>query len=378
MVRKRVLFTIPSLEEGGAERVLVNLLGKLDYNRFEVDLCVVENRGIFFNQIPEQVKLITVFNSSLVCKILVNFHIRFNINRLYKWIVNRRITGNYHVGISFLDSSFTDILFFLDNKITKRIAWVHSGYQTYHNFGKFYQGAYKDRIIQNRYSKLDHIVFVSNDSRQEFEGIFTCKTLKSVIYNVLDTEKICKLSDYPIDEKFDDSIINIIALGVLLPVKGYDLLINAALLLKNDDLKFKIRILGNGYLEHELLSQIESLDLEDFVELKGFHINPYPFLKQSDIFVMTSLSEGLPTALGEAMILGLPVVVTDCSGCRELVAEGQYGMMTDKTAEGIYHGLRTMINNSELREFYKQKSRERAEVFDDDAIMEKIYSVMDY
>lgn len=89
MVRKRVLFTIPSLEEGGAERVLVNLLGKLDYNRFEVDLCVVENRGIFFNQIPEQVKLITVFNSSLVCKILVNFHIRFNINRLYKWIVNR-------------------------------------------------------------------------------------------------------------------------------------------------------------------------------------------------------------------------------------------------------------------------------------------------
>jgi len=377
MVRKRVLFIIPSLEEGGAERVLVNLLGKIDYNRYEVDLCVVENRGIFFNQIPEQVRLITIFNSSFFCKILVNFHIRFNINRLYKWIVNRRITGNYHVGISFLDSSFTDILFFLDNKISKRIAWVHSGYQTYHNFGKFYRGGYKDRILQHRYSKLDHIIFVSNDSMLEFEEIFVCKTRKSVIYNVMDTEKIRKLSDYPIDEKFDDSIINIIALGVLLPVKGYDLLINAALLLKNDDLKFKIRILGNGYLEHELLSKIESLDLEDFVELKGFHINPYPFLKQSDIFVMTSLSEGLPTALGEAMILGLPVVVTDCSGCRELVAEGQYGMMTNKTAEGIYHGLRTMINNSELRKFYKQKSRERAEIFDDDAIMEKVYSVMD-
>lgn len=378
MVRKRVLFIIPSLEEGGAERVLVNLLGKLDYNRYEVDLCVVENRGIFLNQIPQQVKLVTIFNSSLFCKILVNLHIRFNINRLYKWIVNSRIPGNYHIGISFLDSSFTDILFFLDDKISKRIAWVHSSYQTYNNFGKFYKGPYKDRLVQKRYGKLDHIIFVSNDSMQEFEEIFVIKTPKSVIYNVLDTKKIYKLADYPINEEFDENLINIIAMGVLLPVKGYDLLIKAASLLKKDGLKFKIRILGNGFLEQELLLLIKNLELEDVIELKGFHINPYPFLKQSDVFVMTSLSEGLPTALGEAMILGLPVVVTDCSGCRELVDEGQYGVMADKTAEGIYSGLKTLINNSELRSFYGRKSRERAEIFDDEVILEKVYSIIDY
>lgn len=372
------MFIIPSLEEGGAERVLVNLLGKLDYNRYEVDLCVVENRGIFLNQIPQQVKLVTIFNSSLFCKILVNLHIRFNINWLYKWIVNSRIPGNYHIGISFLDSSFTDILFFLDDKISKRIAWVHSSYQTYNNFGKFYKGAYKDRLVQKRYGKLDHIIFVSNDSMQEFEEIFVIKTPKSVIYNVLDTKKIYKLADYPINEEFDENLINIIAMGVLLPVKGYDLLIKAASLLKKDGLRFKIRILGNGFLEQELLLLIKNLELEDVIELKGFHINPYPFLKQSDVFVMTSLSEGLPTALGEAMILGLPVVVTDCSGCRELVDEGQYGVMADKTAEGIYSGLKTLINNSELRSFYGRKSRERAEIFDDEVILEKVYSIIDY
>lgn len=372
MARIKILFIIPSLEEGGAERVLVNLLGKLDYNRYEVDLCVVENRGIFFNQIPEQVKLITVFDSSLVCKILVNFHIRFNINRLYKWIVNRRIPGNYHVGISFLDSSFTDILFFLDNKISKRIAWVHSSYQTYHNFGKFYQGAYKDRIIQNRYSKLDHIVFVSNDSKREFESIFGFFNSMQVIYNILDIKRIKMLAEVKPESWFRKDTVNIIALGVLIPVKGYDLLIRAARLLKNDRLNFQINIFGNGYLERELKDLVVNQGLEKEVLLRGYYDNPYPYLKMSDIFVMTSVSEGLPTALCEAMILGLPVLVTDCSGCRELIDHGEYGLMVSKSSEEVYLGLKKLILSEELRAYYSGRSIDRAIVFDDDAILERI------
>ncbi len=376
MIKKKILIIIPSLEEGGAERVLVNLLNKLDYERLEVDLCVVEKRGIYFNEVPQDVRVITIFNNELICKIFNGLHVKYNLNCLYKWYANRVVRSNYDIGISFLDSSFTDILFFLNKKIEKKIAWVHSSYQTYINFKKFFTNRYKERLIRKRYSQLDTIIFVSEDSKKEFRTIFGDFHSMEVIYNLIDADAVINKSKELIAEHFDKDVVNIIALGVLLPVKGYDRLIRAAQMLKQENLRFKIRILGNGYLEKELQELIKQLEVEDFVELKGFHYNPYPFLRLSQIFVMTSLSEGLPTALCEAMILGLPSVVTDCSGCRELVGYGEYGVMTEQSAESIFQGLKDLITKKDQQIYYKKKSLERAEIFNDNAILEKIYQVI--
>ena len=84
----RILFIIPSLEEGGAERVLVNLLKKFDFDRYEVDLCVVEKRGIYFGEIPAQVKVITLFSNELTCKVFNGLHVRYNFNFTYRWLAN--------------------------------------------------------------------------------------------------------------------------------------------------------------------------------------------------------------------------------------------------------------------------------------------------
>ncbi len=374
--KQKILFIIPSLEEGGAERVLVNLLKRFDFQRFEVDLCVVEKRGIYFGEIPSQVNVITFFKNQFVCKVFNGLHVRFNINLVYKWIANQKIKGNYDVGISFLDSAYTDILFFLRGKVSERISWVHSSYQTYLNFGKFYTGAYKERIIANRYRKLDKIVFVSNDSKREFEEIFGQYPGMSVIYNMIDAEGVREKAEDPLPVPFDADVTNIVALGVLLPVKGYDKLIRAAGLLKNDGIRFKLRILGNGDLENELKLLVKELDLDKEVELLGFHYNPFPYLKQSDVFVMTSVSEGLPTALIEAMILGLPAVVTDCSGCREIVGRGEFGIMTPQTDDGIYQGLKDAISSPSKQTYFRKKSLERAALFDDSLILQQVYNLL--
>ncbi|MHC1775897.1 MAG: glycosyltransferase [Lentimicrobium sp.] len=374
--KQKILFIIPSLEEGGAERVLVNLLNKFDYQRFEVDLCVVEKRGIYFGEIPPQIKIITLFNNKFVCKIFNGLHVRYNISLLYKWIANRKIKSSYDIGISFLDSAYTDILFFLKDKISRKISWIHSSYQTYQNFGKFYTGAYKERIIANRYSKLDNIVFVSNDSKKEFEEIFGQFPGMSVIYNMIDAKGVKKKAEEPLPAPFEADVANIVALGVLLPVKGYDKLIRAARLLKNDGVRFKLRILGNGDLENELKLLVRELDLEKEVELPGFHYNPFPFLKHSDVFAMTSVSEGLPTALIEAMILGLPTVVTDCSGCREIAGRGEFGIMTPQTDAGIYQGLKEAINSPSIQTYFRKKSLERAALFDDSLILQQVYDLL--
>ena len=374
----KILFIIPSLEEGGAERVLVNLLKRFDYSRFRVDLFVVEKRGIYFDELPSQVEVFTLFNNEFLCKIFNGLHVRFNFNFVYRWLTCRKIRGHYDAGISFLDSGYTDILFFLKSRITRKVSWVHSSYQTYRNFEKFYTGAYKKRVIKHRYSKLDTIVFVSNDSKMEFEGIFGHFPSMKVIYNMIDASGVRYKAEAPVSESFDSNVTNIIALGVLLPVKGYDKLIRAARLLKDDGIRFRIRILGNGDLENELRTLVKDLDLENEVILSGFINNPFPYLKLSDIFVMTSVSEGLPTALCEAMILGLPAVVTDCSGCRELVGSGQYGMMVKQSAVSIYRGLKEMIAMPEKQAYFRKKSLERAEVFNDDAILEQVYELLEF
>ncbi|MDZ7693181.1 MAG: glycosyltransferase [Balneolaceae bacterium] len=110
-------------------------------------------------------------------------------------------------------------------------------------------------------------------------------------------------------------------------------------------------------------NQISEQGLENYVSLLGFKKNPYPFILHSDIFVMSSLSEGLPTVLCEAMILGIPPVVTNCSGCRGLVDYGTYGLMTKPTPESLFGGLKSMIDDSELRYLYSQKAKKRSKLF---------------
>ncbi len=375
--RLKVLFLIHSLEEGGAERVLTNMLKMFDFTRFEVHLCVVENRGVYFKEVPEKVKVIRLFNHILLSRILIKLHVKFNMNLYLRLLVNAQVREHYDVGISFLDSAYTDFLFFLGKKIKRKITWVHSSYKTYSNFGRFYKGAYKKRITRNRYGKLDEIVFVSNDSRKEFEEIFGRMRSTRVILNLLNIEEINTRSNMKLDVSFDPKVANIVAVGVLLPVKGYEKLIQAAMLLKEENLKFKIRILGNGDLEESLHALIRDLGLEEEVELCGFKFNPYPYMNQSDIFVMTSVSEGWPTSLCEAFVLELPVVVTDCSGCRELVANGEYGIMVQQSAVAIAEGLKQLIEKPEKLQYYQKRSAARKLIFDDEVILTQVYDLIE-
>ncbi|KAF5029992.1 N,N'-diacetylbacillosaminyl-diphospho-undecaprenol alpha-1,3-N-acetylgalactosaminyltransferase [anaerobic digester metagenome] len=100
-------------------------------------------------------------------------------------------------------------------------------------------------------------------------------------------------------------------------------------------------------------------------------------MQHSDIFVMTSISEGWPTALCEAFILELPVVVTDCSGCRELVANGEYGIMVQQSAVAIAEGLKQLIIKPEKLEYYKQRAAARKLIFNDEIILNQVYELIE-
>lgn len=371
-----ILFIIPSLEGGGAERVLLNILLAFDYNKYNVDLYLGNNSGVYNQDIPAEINVNIVFPNPLIEKFSIILHRRFNISLLAKFFMNRNITGPYDIGISFIDSYYTDFLIFLGDKVKRKITWIHASYKSYINYYRYYKGGYKKRLTKSRYGKLDKIVFVSNDSRNEFTEIFGAVKKSEVIYNFLDIENIRRKSLQPMEAINGDKIVKIVASGSLIPVKAYDKLIIAAKKLHDDGYKFKIVILGDGCLKKKLLKLISVEGLTDCIELAGFKTNPYPIMKAADIFVMTSKSEALPTALCEAMVLGLPCLVTDCSGCREISGNGEYAIMTGQSALEICDGLKALISDKGLRHKYREKSLQRSIIFNDNDTLRKIYSLL--
>lgn len=373
--KTKVLFLIPSLVGGGAERTLINILKNIDYLLFVVHLVVVDYNGVYCKEVPKQVKLLPLFSNTKLVRVLSYIQKRMGFNN---FVVNRflnQIDSSYDTAISFLDSNFTDLLFQIPN-VNKTITWVHSSYKTNQNFYKFYKNdSYRKRLITHRYAKLDTIIFVSQDAKTEFEEIFGSFKNMPVIYNFMDEKNIqLKANSFEVQKKAN--IIKFIAVGSLFAVKRYDLLILAASKLKETDVKFKIDIYGQGYLKEELLDLIKTHKLENYVELMGFVSNPYPYIKDADVFIMSSKSEAMPMALCEAMILGKPVLVTNCSGCREVVNYGEFGLMSNAKIDNFVKNMLKLIKNKDTREKLSSKSLERAILFSDKSIMSQIIDVI--
>ena len=150
--------------------------------------------------------------------------------------------------------------------------------------------------------------------------------------------------------------------GRLVSQKGFDNLLEACNKLNKDGLKYELWILGEGWGRASLEELIEKYKLYN-VKLLGFKKNPYKYIKQGDLFVCSSKNEGFSLVIAEAMILGLPVISTNCSGPNELLNFGEYGFMVENTEEGLYKGLKDILNDKDKLRYYIEKSKERINFF---------------
>jgi glycosyltransferase involved in cell wall biosynthesis len=375
MSKRSLLFIVPSLNGGGAERTLINLLQKIDYSNYKIDLISILNKGPYLKQIPSDVRLYTALNNEFFYKFLSFLHRKFKLPIVFKYFLPKSLQNKkYDIAISYLDSNFTDLLFF-QKGAKKRYAWVHASYKSHRNFGKYYKSKKRrDYLIKQRYGRLDGIVFVSNEAKKEFIETFGDFKNTRVVYNLINRKEVLKKSE-ALEYKNDRFCF--VAAGSLLPVKGFDRLIRATRLVFDQEKNFKVIILGKGPEQAKLLKLIRDLGLENVVELMGFQENPYPLIRHSDVFVMSSISEALPTVLCEAMILGKPTLVTNCSGCREIVDSGQYGLMVEQDDTSLAEKMLNYLENPPLIAYYKTKSLERAQLFDDKLILKQHYEIFD-
>jgi len=372
-MKKSILFIIPSLSAGGAERTLINLFNRIDFSIYEIDLLLILNKGQYLSQVPTQVRIIPLFDISFVVRILSFLQKKVGLVYFFRSRMKRMPEKHYNVAISFLDSNFTDLLF-LYKQIDKRYTWVHASVKNNNNYYRYYKyKKYRDKVIRERYSLLDGIRFVSIDAMNEFKEIFGEFPNMSVVYNIISVEEIKKKALEEIN--YENDIFTFIAIGSLYTVKGFDRLIRATKFVCDQGYTIKVRIIGSGPEYKKLLKLVKVLSLSDTVALMGYQKNPYSFLSHANVFVMSSISEALPTALCEAMVLGIPVLVTNCSGCREIVDGGEFGLMANQNDSDFAMRMIEYIKNPALLRKYSIKSLERAAIFNDDRTLQKYYEV---
>ena len=357
MEKKKVLFLINTLRDGGAEKVLVDILNHIDLERFDVELKLITKRGAFLSRLRPEIKLSWIHreNSPVWGRIVSRLLPRLSSETLHKLFVH----GKYDTEVAFLEGYATKIIAGAPKEVRK-IAWVHADLEINDWIAPVFPNHQKHRDC---YDKFDRIVCVSDGVKVAFGRKYGATDTMLTIYNPVDRDTILKKAIEPCPVERNEQVPLFLAIGRLVEQKSFMRLLHAVKVLCDDGLRFHLNILGKGPDRSMLEKYIEENDLSSTVSLLGFQPNPYCFMKQADWLVCSSLAEGFSTVATEATVLGLPTVTTDCAGMKELFGENEYGIIVENSEQGLMEGMRRVLCHAELREQYAKAATLRGERF---------------
>ena len=362
---KKVMFMIPHLKGGGAERVLIDLLGRLDQKKFEITLIVLQHQGVYLDQIPAGINVQYLMKGSGWMYWLQSRIIKYFRKSYYRL----KIKEQYDVEIAFLEGMATNLIAHSPNKASKKIAWIHTDMHKNHwTKNMFYPG---DEA--RCYCHFDDLIFVSNDSVAAFKDRFKHVDVSlRVIPNPVIPEQIIKKA-----EAFEVNYPRqtIVTIGRLNPQKGFDILIRAFAKIV-ERFEVDLVIVGEGPQRVELEKLIDSLQLSHCVKLLGYQENPYPYMKSANIFMSSSRTEGYPIVLLEALVLNKAIVATKITGNQEILNDGEAGLMCECSADGMVEVLSQILDGSFSIPMLEAKSAKLAAQFDIDEILYKIESIL--
>lgn len=352
---KKILFILPSLAGGGAERVVCNLINSIDKKTFKCDIFLFKNDGVYFNLLPNHINVF--YGSENKISYIKIIYELYKISKDYDILVG---------AMELMPTYMACIVASLRKK--KKVGWVHININSLLIRKSSYIRILHDKfLIKFFYNKLDYIIGVSNGAAENIKKYLTVENKRKVgcIYNPIDIEFVDNKSNELLDK---DNIIHpmVIAVGRLEKQKNYKLLLKAWNKCVDEGINGKLVILGDGSCKNELKMFVKKLGLDDTVEFMGFVSNPFKYMKTADVLALTSYFEGLPTVLIESMIVGTPVVAVDCpDGVSEILNNGEYGILKPVgDVDGIAAGIMYIIKNPNIAHEYINKGRKSLHRFD--------------
>lgn len=371
MQRKKILFLAESLNVGGAEKALVSLVKHIDYSRYDITLTLISRSGAFLpelEEIPELKVNNIVTPSTSRTYSLIN---AIKVKSVYKWLPSRfvgnHLCKDYDVVIAFCEGYLTKWVA-ATSVPCKKIAWVHT--DMINNDWPVTTGVFKSVQEERKaYSKFDHVVAVSDIVAKGMTEQFGCERV-STIYNIIDTDIIRK-AQQP-EKHFRRRKLNLVSVGRLEYVKGFDQLIDAlAVLVNNRKYDISLTLVGDGSQSLALREQVASHNLQDYVIFVGPVSNPYPYMADADVFVCPSRQEGFNIAILEAMTLGKPVIATRSAGPSDILEDGKYGLLAVNNVKGITDAISEIYRNQRLMEQYSQLSITRSQHYNSELQLAK-------
>lgn len=365
---KKLLFVMETLNSGGAERSLVNLLTELVRYDYRISLLLFRQEGAFLKQLPDGVTLLETppelkklmypfskekkrLNRKTAANLFSRLHEKESLlrrgyrwkNFYSKWIP--KLPGHYDTAIAFISG---EIMYYVDEKVNadRKIVWVHNDYRTARHPKKYDYPHLKN---------MDAIVSISDQCVDILKEVFPEWQEKIVMLpNITSSAATrCRAEEYW-PKEYDGCENRILSVGRLNNQKGFDMAVSAAALLKRRGVSFRWFVIGNGEKQQELEQQIKGEGVEDVFFLIGTRENPYPYMKHCTVLAQTSRYEGKSVVLDEAKILGAPIAVTNYPTVADQVADGKEGIVMEMTPEGIAAGLEALLCNAAKREGIRQ------------------------
>lgn len=374
---KKVLFAINTLGRAGAEKALIEILCRMNPAEYEISLYVCAGQGELISEVPDYVRLInkdfdedsvlTAEGNKKLKKRVIKylfrkgsifknfFYLCGNMGIIFSPDENKRSRILWKVitdGAEFLEEEYDLAVAFLEGgaayfvadhvKAKCKAAFVHVDY---------INAGYSRKLDRGSYSKFQRIFTISDEVKESFLKVypeFSDKT--EVLHNIVDADKIIEKAKS--GKGFDDNLTcpHILTVSRLDFQKAPEVSVDACKILADSGEKFVWYVLGDGPAGKKLKKKIRKNKLENIFLTPGMVDNPYPYMKEADIYVHASRYEGKSLAIREAQILGKPILVSDSNGNREQVIPDKDGLMCELTPEDIAAKIKILLRDKDLRE----------------------------
>lgn len=366
---KKILIVNNNLKVGGVQKSLYNLLWSLEGD-YDITLCLFKNIGDYSDKLPKSVKVteakglfryLGVSQSEVKGLDRIKRAFLAAVSRLFgrKFTLKLLLLGekthedNYDCAISFLhngkDKSFYGFVQdYVIHRVNaeRKIAFLHCDYR---NCGA--NNSYNNELIK----RFDKIAACSDGCREAFLSVLPemesrCVTVK----NFHRYEEIRHLSNEQTVE-YKNDCVNLLTVARLSHEKGIDRAIKALAKAIENGIAAKLHIVGDGAKRNELEELAKALGLNESVVFYGEQSNPYRFMKNADLLLLTSYHEAAPMVIDEARSLGLPILSTSTTSSQDMILDSECGWVCDNSQGALDESLQAILTNVQSLKNMKEK-----------------------
>ena len=406
MGKKKLLFVGIIMNSGGTEKSFLSFVNCLDFDKYDADLILAKNQGLFMPLIDKRVNVrfmpefgeLFLLSGKNAVNNLFNTFIKKNpltaleiapyffrlifskkgksetATKLFIKLMGRvePVTEEYDAALAYWGDR---AIFYMVDKVPnakKKIAWMHFDYN-------MPPGDRDDAIYLDYFKKCDNIINVSAAVDGALKAKFPEIADKCLVIENINSPEFIRGLAIKQGQGFTDTHFTgsrILTVGRISEQKGLDMIPAILANLKRDKYNLRWYILGEG--DESIKERVIDLALEygvaEMLIFLGAAINPYPFMRDCDIYVQPSRFEGKPVTVEEAKIMRCPIVCAGYLSASEQLDNGRFGLVAEIDPESLYQNIKKLLDNPELRESFIQTLAR--EDFGNESEINKFYDIL--